>query len=377
MSLNDFSGNDFIGLMPCPLQVPFEQIFGAFNEKHYQKTGARLSGLVVSNANNQLNFFERLSDVSDIDEFPSILMAPGFNHFFHRDFMQTFKDQFAAIGPLECNAELKIDGLQDPQRNYYIPCFNPTVWVVDRTVHRDLPNPRRWGDLLEPEFEGLVALRGHQDGNFCEGTLLNVYHEYGTSGVEQLGKAVKCGLHPSQMVKLAGSGKKEAPAISAVPYFFSKMVRENEFVSIVWPEDGAIVNPFVMLIKKSSLPKMEALSEFVTGEQMGRIFAECYFPSPHPGVSNKLPSEACFKWPGWDFIQNNDLGQLVPEIQRIFMKNYVGSQSNENNHGGRSAFLGQNGCHSENRPGHSGRGAAGGVQSGQLSSDDSRHIGTS
>ncbi len=326
MEFDDLNHLDFLGLLPCPLKVPFEELLSSFVEHYHKETGTRLSCLVESNANNQIDFFSRLRGISDVQDLPGIVMAPGFSEFFHRGFMAKFKGSFLSFGPPDTNDLMHGMGLQDPERNYHIPCFNPTVMIVDRTVHRDLPIPTRWSDLLKPEYAGLVALRGHQDGNFCEGTLLTIYREKGKEGVSRLGKAVKAGLHPSQMVKFAGSGKKESPAVSAVPYFFSKTVKTGELVSIVWPEDGAVVNPFVMLVQASKRSRLEAISEFITGAQVGQVFASAYFLSPHPQVKNEVPPKARFNWLGWDFIQNNDLGQLVPDLQRIFLESFGGSK---------------------------------------------------
>jgi ABC-type Fe3+ transport system substrate-binding protein len=356
MDFKELRELDFLGLMPCPLQITFEKLFTEYTEHFYKKTGFRLSGLVVSNANNQIDFFSQIETATSIEDYPAIVMAPGFNYFYHRGFMNKYKNEFISIGPLASNPELKVAQLQDPMGNYYIPCFNPTVMIVDRTLHPDLPIPHKWGDLLKPEYAGQIALRGHQDGNFCEGTLLNIYRDYGIAGIEKLGKAVKIGLHPSQMVKFAGSGKPEAPVISGVPYFFSRAVKTSPLVSIVWPEDGAIANPFVMLVKKSALPRLQNLCEFITSSEIGQVFADSFFPCPHPSVKNNLPPEASLKWLGWDFITSNDLGKLVPMVQQVFLNNYRGGQHHESGHSRGSAVLGEDGCHNQGGAGHHGRG---------------------
>lgn len=311
---------DLLGLMPCPLKVPFEQVCNSYVDYlENREEDKNYKCLIESNANKEVNFFDWIASCSEIDQFPGIMMAPGFNHFFSRDFMEKFRGQFAAVRGVENNAALHDIDLLDPDGHYNILSFNPTVMLVDRTLHQDLPIPRFWADILKPEYENLVALRGHMDENFCEGIIMNIYKEYGEDGVKKLGRSVKMGIHPSQMVKYAGSGKKEAPAISAMPYSFARLVKTNDKVNIVWPGDGAIVNPFVMLVKSSELPRLQEIAEFIAGPQIGQIFASTYFPSYHPDVLNGLPPDAKFKWLGWDFIKGNDLGELVPKLESILL----------------------------------------------------------
>jgi ABC-type Fe3+ transport system substrate-binding protein len=323
MSYNSIEGADMVALMPCPLKVPFEELFNSFMKYYQEQKSIEYSCFIESNANNDLDFFNWVRNCNDIDKLPNIMIAPGFSYFFHREFREKFGDAFAGGDSGQTGMELQKTGLPDPQNRYYIPCFNPTVMVVDRTVYSDLPIPRRWVDLLKPEYTRQVALRGHQGGQFCEGLFMNIYREKGEEGVIKLGKAAKTGLHPSQMVKFAGSGKKDAPAISTLPYSFSKMVRTNEKVSIVWPEDGAIINPFVMIVKKSAMDRVKDIVDFITGKEVGQAFASAYFPASHRDAQIDLPRGATFKWLGWDFINENDLGSLVPQLESLLVKSYL------------------------------------------------------
>jgi len=44
------------------------------------------------------------------------------------------------------------------------------------------------------------------------------------------------------------------------------------------------------------------------------------FPSCHPEVENHVPEKAPLMWLGWDFIKANDLGELIPRVNDIFLK---------------------------------------------------------
>ncbi|UNC93273.1 ABC transporter substrate-binding protein [Candidatus Contubernalis alkaliaceticus] len=321
---------DFLGLLPCALKVPFEEKINLFVEDSLKDI--HFDYLVEANANKQLDYFDQISAIDDIEDLPDIFMAPGFNGFYYKAFMERFKNTgcFISINHKEINDDLASLSILDPHDDYTITCFNPTVMLVDRSFYVDLPVPESWQDLLEPEFAGKVAIRGHANDDFCEGILLNIFKDYGMSGIQKFGRSFKVGLHPAQMVKMAGRKREDAPAVSAIPYSFAKLVMDSERVTskrvtIVWPKDGAIVNPVTTLVKKSSVSKLKAVLDFLAGADAGQIYGTARFPSLHPLVHNDLPQGAAFKWLGWDFILENDLEELIDELNIVFKASFQGA----------------------------------------------------
>lgn len=307
-----------LALMPCPLKVPFEQKISLWLQAIKSQGDFDAEVVIVSNANQHLDFFGALAKGKHLEDLAEVMVAPGFNGFYHRDFMTQFKKtgHFVALNYKACNSSFKGMDFHDPEGHYTMLGFNPTVMLVDRTVHRELPIPESWADLLRPEYRGLVAMRGHGERNFCEGMMLNYYKEGGMAAVRALGAAILTGLHPSQMVKYAGSNRPAAPAVSAIPYSFARLVKANERVRLVWPKDGAIVNPLAMLVKRTASPAARRIAEYIAGPEIGQLFAGAEFPAVHPDVGNDLPEGAPLKWLGWDFIATHDLAELVPQLEQ-------------------------------------------------------------
>ncbi|TCK93325.1 ABC-type Fe3+ transport system substrate-binding protein [Natranaerovirga hydrolytica] len=323
----------FIGLLPCALKVPFENALSIYIkqlEDHNLAMDCHYS--IVSNANNELDFFAQIKDLDSIQSLPDIMLAPGFNGFFSKGFMNKHKlnNEFTTVGDAQINPLWNTLGLQDEKGYYNIMGFNPTVFLVDETYHKDLPTPKRWSDLLKPEYEKKIAIRGSNKKSeglpmeFCEGILLNFYNELGKEAIEQLGQSVKWSLHPSQMIKLAGRKGIETPFVSAVPYSFAKLVKQNEKVRIVWPEDGAIVNPIALLIKNKEDILNSRMIQFLLSEPVSKLFAQIGFASIHKSTADDLPPNVPYKWLGWDFIEKNDLGVLKRSLNETFLKNYGG-----------------------------------------------------
>ena len=126
------------------------------------------------------------------------------------------------------------------------------------------------------------------------------------------------------MVKSLGNGRPEGPAISVMPLFFANSMGVREGVSVVWPEDGALVSPVTMLVKAEKQEELRDLITFLSGTEVADICAGASFPTPHPGVDNKLPQEATFKWIGWEYVKNHDLKALIHSTNSTFLRAFQG-----------------------------------------------------
>lgn len=307
----------FLAMLPCPVKVPLEKQFSIFIKAFKESGKGSLTHCIVSNANNHLSFFDYVRCYEHIDELPDVVIASGFNGFYHKSFMQRFKHQGLFADTDSYSEETDGFGLQDPDKQYKIIAFNPAVMLVDLELLGTTQAPKKWEDILEPEFSNSVAVSGNDTTYYCEGLLLNFYKSFGIEGVRKLGRSIQAARHPAEMVKLMGSKKINAPTVSIIPYFFTKMVKKKDSIVVVWPEDGAIVNPITMLVKKAALNKVNPIASFMAGKLVGKIFAGTDLPSANPHVANKTPNGARYKWLGWDFIRDNDLEPLVEELNIV------------------------------------------------------------
>jgi hypothetical protein len=277
-------GLNLLLLSPCPLKAPLEQRISAKVRALTEDGEAPISYRIVSNAVKQESVFLNLAEANEIGDLPDIMMAPGISRFFYLDFVERFRNKgfFRSVcgPPAELYSAL---GITDPAGFYDVVAFNPLIFLVDRTNRPDLPIPRRWADLLNPCYTGLISYRGHKEGSFCEGVLLTIYRDFGYDGIRALAKTVKSKLHPAEMARLAGSGRPEAPAVSVIPAFFANIAARSKQVSVVWPEDGAAVNPLVMLVKRDASERVLALARYLAGPEIGLITHETGYYSVYPG----------------------------------------------------------------------------------------------
>ncbi|PWR71330.1 ABC transporter substrate-binding protein [Methanospirillum lacunae] len=316
---------NFLALLPCPVKVPFDMAFADLLSKAYDNNPP-FTYLLESNANNQLSYYDYVKNFTDINQMPDIVISPGLNGYYYRNFFDKFRKRNLFMDPIEHGrSPYKNLDLQDPEHQYSVIGANIEVLMVDHTRLGDLEVPERWSDLLKPEYENSLTIRG-QDGFFCETVLLTIYSEYGIEGVRQFAKTVQKGSHPSEMVKAAKFKRHPAPPISILPLFFAKLAEKSSEVSIIWPEEGPIVSPVTMIVKREHQPELDPLISFLAGEKTGSIFSNAAFPSM-TGVPPCVDPDAKFNWIGWDYINTHDIGAEIDQISSEFTRLFYGKTS--------------------------------------------------
>lgn len=301
-----------MSMLPCGLRNPFVKAV----EAHVSANRQKFSGfnfLNEGNLNHELSYYPLVDQIESIDEMPDVMIASDVNHFFHRPFVEKFIEsgEFECVLPYEPHPYLREAGFYDPAGNYTMYTANMLVMAVDTTRLGERPMPKVWDDLLDPCFANDIIMRGDNDF-FCNAIMLPYYKAHGMEAVRKFARNIKSGKHPSQMVKLAGSGKEEAATVYIMPYFFAKKIL-NPAVTVVWPEDGAIASPVFILAKKGVRDKHAPLFKFLFSTGMSEMLARGNFTPVNPDVATDLPNAV--SWLGWDFLSNNPIGSIKDEIR--------------------------------------------------------------
>lgn len=324
-------GLDLLLLAPCQLKTALEELLAQQVDALSRQCHETLRYRVVSNAVAQEEVYAEIAAAQNLEQLPAMMVAPGIGHFFYGEFTRRFRrpECFAVAGQKPAAAFGSM-GLPDPRGLYGMIGFNPLVFLVDRTRDPGLPVPQSWEELINGRYARKVAFRGRDGRSYCEGALLAVYTLAGEQGIQALSQTVQCRLHPAQMVKLAGSGRPEAPAVSVIPLGFARMARPSARVQIVWPREGAAVNPLMLLAKRDLSPGQRALADFLTGLQVARLFWQAGF-YPMAGSAQEL-QERNYLWCGWAFLERQPVHALLDRLNGIM---HAGAQQ---------AVLAKGGC---------------------------------
>ena len=307
------------GSLPCPVKIPMtEELEKLRNELDYEVK------FDLKSASQGLEWLQDgFAEIKSADELSDIFISAGFDLFFDKDLMDRFRRQNVfkdATGIEKLNQDFtKADvDLLDPEGDYSVLSIVPAVFMVNKEELNGREVPQSWEEILSEEFANSVSLPV-SDFDLFNAILLNIYKTFGREGVQNLGRSMKKALHPSQMVKEGGRKADNQPAITIMPYFFTKMAKRFPHMEFIWPEEGAIVSPIFMLTKKEKIEQMQPLIDLMASKKMGKIFAkQGLFPSVLPEVDNELTENAQFMWPGWHFLRENNPGELLRDLEAEF-----------------------------------------------------------
>ena len=308
------------GLLPCPVRIPLLESFGDFME-NFEKTHNIEIEYELKAAAMGLDWVEEnLSEVKDQSGIPDLFISAGFDLFFDEQKFGKLKKAGVFIDNVEfptVNSSFTDYDLKDPRGHYSMIAVVPAVFLVNTSELGNRALPLSWTDILKPEYENSVSLPVG-DFDLFNAILLNIHKYFGNEGVKKLGKSLLDSLHPSEMVKSEKKSKRR-PAITIMPYFFTKTIKEGSIMKAVWPSDGAILSPIFMLSKINRIEKLKDVINFFASKEVGEILSHSgLFPSTNPNVDNKLKDTSSFMWLGWDYIYDINVAKTIKDCEKIF-----------------------------------------------------------
>ncbi|MGM0675062.1 MAG: ABC transporter substrate-binding protein [Spirochaetota bacterium] len=314
-----------VGLVPCPIRVPIMEELSEVAEQFTAETGRELSYDLQAAYTGTEWIEEHITPGAGIDSLPDVFLSAGYKLFFTNPTILSLKESGAFAdrrGLSRMNAFGEHIGLEDPDGHYSIIGMVPAIFLVNENEIGDRPMPRSWEDLLHPRFENSVSLP-IGDFDLFDGVLLSIYRRYGEAGVRALGRSLFRSLHPSQMIKGArgarsGNDAVAQPAVTVMPYFFSRTIPAGGPLRPVWPADGAIGSP-ILLLSRADRPEIQPVVDLFAGSKMAEILTyQGLFPATHPDIKNPVPESAAVEWPGWEYLNRNDLESVLSRCAELF-----------------------------------------------------------
>ncbi len=318
---------DFIGQVLCPMKGAFSDGYNKLLEKHLKNGGESIYSYVPTVCTGNDKVEKDAPSPGDIlkyltiDDFPDLAASFGFGDYFSSVFQERFleKNYFSAPARSGLNSFFENTGIEDPLGEFYIYSGYPAVFMIDKKKLGNLPVPHTWKDLLNPIYKDNITIGG---GHGVIGTTvpLYLYKNFGKKALDQFDYNVSQAMHPSEMSRVVGTSNPRNTAIYTTLYFFANAGGEKKNVEIVWPEDGAVIEPAFFLLKKGKEKKYKFIIDYITGKGFGTVAAKNGFPVASPDVDNHLPSAAKLQWIGWDFIRSHKMENVLNMISSVFQK---------------------------------------------------------
>ena len=308
------------GLLPCPVRIPILEGITTAARTLWQSQKLKLGWSLQAASVGADALGPELAGITEADQLPDIFISAGFEVFFEKRFFGRFLDgdTFVDIMPEQTNNDFATLGLRDPEHRFSFLGVVPSVFVVNKKLLGELPVPQSWADLLHPSLAGQVALPVG-DFDLFNALLLTLRKNFGNEAIAALARNTLVSLHPSQAVGRFAAKRQQQPAVSVVPYFFSRMTLSSPVLQTVWPQDGSVLSPIFALVKRNAIERAAPLVEFLRSTGLHEVLAhKGLFPSLHPEVTNELPEHAPSQWLGWEAIAERDLAEQIAEVREIY-----------------------------------------------------------
>ena len=311
---------DVFGEAVCALKPAFREGYNAAATRFRALRGRSLRGYLpaicgcdgVKGAEN----IHKIRELDDIAKFPAVTVSFGLNDYFSGRFLSRFtgRGYFEQLH-LPSQPVFAQSGLMDPNGEFHIFSVMPTVLLVDERMRAGRPVPKRWGDLLDPVWAGDVMLPAAH-GAVSTLLPLTILRDSGEAGLAALARSARGAQHATDSIRMAGRTLK-GPAVYVVPWFFA-CACPNEDVRVVWPEDGALVEPSFLLVRKGQAETYAPVLNFITGADYAAACAGHNYPAACPSAENRMPNGARFNWLGWDFLREAPLEERAAAIKGRF-----------------------------------------------------------
>ncbi len=302
------------GVLPCPIRISLQEAMES--DESIQNISPRPQ-FDLQSASMGIDYIKNSFD-KETGEGPDVILSVGFEHFFSPKVKkEMFEDGDYTFNHPKMSKHFDNEkfSLKDPKNRFFILSMVPCVFLVNKKILGDR-KIEGWSDLLKPEFEDSLSIP-LGDLDMFNAICMNIYKDYGYDGVEKLCKANAESMHPAQMT--GSFKKKNPPAVSVIPYFFTRMIYNTDEVEVVWPKDGAIISPIFLMAKKDKQKEVDTLVDFFRHEDIDELLsANGKFPSTLDGAAYYLSEDQKLKWVGWDFIDNNNTEEIIKKCEKIF-----------------------------------------------------------
>lgn len=301
---------DLLLYAPCPVKLAVKERIDAVAGD----AAGRPLAIHIPMGCTSVDPYDPLYQETDPERLPGIIASIGFGDFFRKGFVERFADAglFEAVLPDAVHPMLA--DLVDPKGRYVVYGLTPYVFMIDSQRLGDVPPPKRWADLLDPRYRGQINMCGDGD-DMADAVLISVFKDHGMEGIKRFAANTRGLMHSSRMAKSGGAPN--AGGVYILPYFFAETSKQPAHMRMIWPEDGAAASPLYFLAKRSERERLGGLIDFFR-RGFGEIESARWFLPLGGPMPESLPEGARVKWPGWDFIDGNDVTGLRDELNAAF-----------------------------------------------------------
>lgn len=310
-------GWDFLGHVPVPVRLRVRDGVADVVSRHAAQSGEGLK-CCFPMGQGGIGPLKRLRFIRQFEAFPNMLVSAEDGGAFNRRFYERHvaTGAFASCQPDALHPAFAAAGLADPKGWIGVFAVAPFVFLIDRQKLNGLPVPRRWSDLLEPDYRGQIVFGGWRPPGESHVRTYNVHfllsmeRLFGRGGLEKLLVNIGGFMHSAEMPRRAGSNR-SLGGIYVLPWSLADLCPRRVVTEVVWPEDGALAYPLWLTVKASARQRLSPLIDYFYGDTLARYLDHNHYPATSRAA---LPPDAKLVWLGWDYVRHPSLPGDVKRI---------------------------------------------------------------
>ncbi|MFM2481910.1 ABC transporter substrate-binding protein [Celerinatantimonas sp. YJH-8] len=300
--------------VPCPIKVKFKMVLETFiNDYNASHDMPIYCPSIMDGIPHGLEGI--LREVSDAEMLPDLWLSTSMR----TALSQPFRSRFVDTGLLQ---GINDDVSQFPSRfkeaatQYNLGFFAFGNWslLCDLSVKTAPPYPQTWEDLLDPIYQGQIAIHG------CHGevggmTLLQILHQrYGDERICQLAQNIGGVRHFSKLIKAVDSNDKERVAYNILPNAIINQLPSRKRAAIIELKDGPLLTPMTLFAKRDKLKQLQPIIDFLKGPDMTPVFSLGGFIKPELMDWSKP-----YLFPDWDILLQTDHAKQSEHLNTTFI----------------------------------------------------------
>ena len=278
-------------ILNCPVNTrrTFTEMLKVFTRELGGKNGIDISIKVQQRPDDPL-----LQKAVDSGELPDIVIAHAVRLVeLGREKIQEYFQPLP--GRLPMRQEMLEKSFNDPLAYLNSFAIVPFVIIYNRQLIKEEDLPRTWEELIDAKWWGQVtAPFAH---HVVSRLALDFIKYHFPDKYEGFAANTFFSRSPQETVIAVDEGRYP---LGIMNISFARFSR-NKNVGFMWPDDGALCSPQVMVFKKDVDERLLAVGDFLMSAKMQEFFRGQDFTPASPEIEmSALNNECNFWWQGWD-----------------------------------------------------------------------------
>ncbi len=256
--------------------------------------------ITPSSSSEELKYFADIFDKPVEEELPELIVTlqPEILKYFEKEEVRKHYVDFTSDLP-ELRPDLKEKNLDSSMAFVKPLLYTPIIMMVNKDVKNP---PKSWKELLEPRFNGRILAPDSQTP-VSEAFNFLMKDIAGDKNTDAFFNSMKYSGLPFDVITGVNKGFYD---VGLLPLPFARYNMGKNLETLI-PEEGAIVLPEMMFIRKGASPETLEVAKDLFGKNIQRFFSQLGALIP---VIEEIPlpvevkKDMNFYWKGWEWYKN-------------------------------------------------------------------------